>query len=166
LCFSFGKYSFYLSFITCCSLYSNNINFPVNEKTELIKNYRYIIDKKEVFVDKIREKAGNEILGMNREDVEKYFNAQGLILIGYSEKEIEVSKDVYDIWPKGFYVLKTEGDFIKIFKVDEEGKLEAFEDTEMNLDLVPDGDKEEIIRGKVYKTIEEARRYIEEDLSS
>ncbi|QCX32804.1 hypothetical protein FDN13_03275 [Caloramator sp. E03] len=139
----------------------------INESTVIIKRDRYT--KGTIFIDEYSEKASSNIIGMDIYAAENYFKDLGYIIIKFSpekEKKVIISREISDKWPANCYVVKDNDGYVAIFKVEVDNSLSLLRVTEIKVEDLPIQEKEEVIKGKVFKTREEAENLIEEDYNS
>lgn len=139
----------------------------INESTVIVKRDRYT--KGTIFIDEYSEKASSDILGMDIYAAESYFKKLGYIIIKFSpekEKKVVISKEIPDIWPANCYIVKDNEGYVAIFKVEADNSLSILKVTEIKVEDLPVQEKEEVIKGKVFRTREEAENLIEEDYNS
>jgi hypothetical protein len=131
----------------------------IGTSTQIVKKHKYI--KGLEYTKEINEKAGLEILGMDIKTAEKHFKDKGYIIIDFKSEKVTLSKDI-DSWAPEVYVVKSDDDVMTIYKSDANGQLTKLQDTEITLDLLPEHDRLEIIKGKTFETLEEAESLAEE----
>mgnify|MGYP000076081586 CR=1 FL=1 len=132
----------------------------IGPSTEIVLRERYL--KGVEYNRDIIEKASSEVVGMNKTQAEEYFKSKGYTVIDFSNKRVLAVKDILDEWPKGCYVVKEQDGFVAIFQVDKSGELKLVKLTDLNVEDLPDGDKEEVKKGKVFESLEDAMELIEE----
>lgn len=132
----------------------------INQNTQVLKRLSYSKNGA-LFTKELNEKATNDILGMDKETAEKYFKLRGYNLLEFTEKIVIVSKDI-DSWPPGCFVIKSNGDSIAVYEVDESGNLKLKENTELKLENLPEEDRREVQLGKIFESIDEAYWLLEE----
>lgn len=130
----------------------------INEKTKIIKRERYT--KGMQFFKESFEKPSTDIIGINEKDAREYFKGKGYELHEFTKNSIIISKDI-DAWPEGCFVIKENEDYIAIYKVDSKGELKLFVTTEVTLEEIPEQEREEVKRGKIYETMDEVDSIME-----
>lgn len=139
----------------------------INESTVIVKRDRYT--KGTTFVNEYTEKPASDIIGMDIYAAENYFKGLGYIIIKFSpqsEKKVIVSKEISDIWPSDCYVVKENNGFVALYKAEKDNSLSLVRITEIKIENLPLQEREDLIKGKVFKTREEAENLIEEDYNS
>lgn len=137
----------------------------VNSETIISLINRYIAEGKTVYTENNEVKADKNIIGMNKTQLTEYYRNKGYTLIEYSSSNVSLLKEI-KVWPPNRYVVKDNNNKVAIFRVNNENALVIEEETNITMDLVPEGDKEAINIGKVYETLDEAREYVEYSLGS
>ncbi|KRQ87510.1 hypothetical protein ABG79_00849 [Caloramator mitchellensis] len=142
----------------------NTVKLPdldvIGPSTEIVFRERYTIGVE--YNRDVVEKASSEVVGMKREEAAEYFKLKGYSIVDFDNRRVLVVKDIQDKWPVGCYVVKEQDGYIAIFEVNSNGELKLYRLTELKISDIPDTDKEEVIKGKVYETIEDALELIEE----
>ncbi|MCX7885418.1 MAG: hypothetical protein N2448_10400 [Caloramator sp.] len=139
----------------------------INESTVIVKRDRYT--KGVTFIDEYNEKASSDVIGMDIYAAENHFKNLGYIIIKFSpekEKIVLVSKDIPDLWPANCYVVKDDNGYVALYKVEEDNTLSLLRITEIKVDNLPIQEKDDLSKGKIFKTKEEAENLIEEDYNS
>lgn len=144
---------------------SSLANNVISSKTEVITTKRYVIDGTVVYTDSEEGRADSSIIGMDEKQCKDYYMKKKCSVSSFSKYKIELSEEI-NSWPKGCYVVKSENDFIHIYCVKDDGTLESQEETDLTIYLFSPEEQRSIKTGRVYKSLEEARRYVDEDLSS
>lgn len=129
-------------------------NDLINSNTEIVKRLTYNKNGT-TFSKELKEKATSDVLGMDKISAEKYYKLKGFNLIDFKPKSVIIAKDM-DSWPPGCFVIKGNGDYIAVYEVDESGNLKLKEKTDIKLENLPEEDREEVIAGKIFETIDEA----------
>ena len=137
----------------------------INKDTDVNIIYRYIADNNTVYSGNDEGKAGTDLIGMNKAQLLQYCKDKGYSLIEYSNLNVSLLKEIKG-WPAGRYVVKSTSNKVAIYSVNDKNELVMEEETELNMDLVPDGDREAITKGKIYETLEGAREYVDYSLNS
>ena len=102
---------------------------------------------------------------MNKSQLKQYYGNKGYTLIEYSSSNASLLKEIKG-WPAGRYVVKNNNNKVAIYSVNDINELVMEEETEVTMDLVPEGDRDAITTGKVYDTLDDAREYVEYSLGS
>lgn len=131
----------------------------ITTSTKILRRDKYI--KGVEYVVQTVDSPSSDILGMDMGAVEKFYKNKGYILLEFNTKQIIISKDI-DSWPPNTYVVKGENDSINIYSVGSNGKLIFQKSTDLRLGDLPDQDKEEIIKGKIYENSEAIDDLIDE----
>lgn len=137
----------------------------INSETSINIIHSYMVDGKEVYLENSQSKADKNIVGMNKAQFEHYYGDKGYTVVEYSSTDAGLRK-VINGWPAGKYVVRQKDNKVAIYSVNDKNQLVMEEETEISMDLVPDGDREEIIKGKVYDNLDAAREYVEYSLGS
>lgn len=137
----------------------------INSETSINIMHQYIMEGNMVYKESIESKADKNVIGMNKAQFEKYYSDKGYTLIEYSSANVKLLKKI-NAWPTGKYVVRQNNNKVAIYGVNDKNELVIEEETEISLDLVPDGDREEIIKGKVYDSLDDAKEYVEYSLGS
>jgi hypothetical protein len=132
----------------------------IGPNTEIVYRERYV--KGVEYNRDVVEGATAEVVGMTKEEAEEYFKNKGYLVIDFSNERVLLVKDIKDKWPSGCFVVKEKDGFVAIFEVDENGELKLVKVTELKVTDLPDTDREEVIKGKVYESLEDANELIEE----
>lgn len=135
-------------------------NELINETTQIIKKLSYTKNGTS-FSKEYNEKATDDILGMDKVTAEKYFKLRGYNLIEFDDKKVVISKDI-DSWPPGCFIIKANNDIVAVYEVDESGNLKLRENTELKLENLPEEDRNELVLGKIFESIDEAYWLLEE----
>jgi hypothetical protein len=150
---------------------SNNVKIPVSaavsttddvlisEKTKIVKRYNYnmgIPTTKEVI-----ENAGPDVLGMNRQAADNYFNKQQFYISDFSSKNVTVFKDI-NSWPPNYYVVKAENGVVNIYKTDGTGKLQFLKKAQYDIGGLPATDLDELEKGKAFPNLEDINNMFDE----
>lgn len=142
----------------------NTVKLPdidvISPSTEIVIRERYV--KGIEYNRDIIEKATSEVVGMRKEEVAEYFKLKGFTLVDFDNKRVLVVKEIKDKWPVGCFVVKEQDGYVAIFEVDKNGELKLYRLTELKITNLPDNDKEEVLKGKVYESLEDALELIEE----
>jgi hypothetical protein len=131
----------------------------IGPTTEIVKKHKYV--KGLEFVKEFKEKPSSEILGMDMVSAKEHYNSKGYTVIEFTSDKVIVSKDI-DSWPPECYIVKGENNTITIYRSDTEGNLTKIQDAEATLDILPTQDREEVLKGKIYETMEEVETLLEE----
>jgi hypothetical protein len=131
----------------------------IGPTTEIVKKHKYV--KGLEFIKEFKEQPSSEILGMDMVSAKEYYNSKGYTVIEFTSDKVIVSKD-FDSWPPECYIVKGENNTITIYRSDLEGNLTKLQDAETTLDVLPTQDREEVLKGKVYETMEEVETLLEE----
>lgn len=108
------------------------------------------------------EQPGQLLLGLDKTKAEEHFKKLGYNLIEFTQDKVIVVKDIIS-WCPDTYVLKgDETQHINIYKVNGSGELELYEETDVRVDMLPEGDKNNILKGKTCESLERAEEIIEE----
>lgn len=137
----------------------------INSETSISIIHRYVADEKVVYTESTESKADKNVIGMNKAQFKQYYDNKGYTLIEYSSSNASLLKEISG-WPVGKYVVRQNKNKVAIYGVNEKNQLVLKEETEVTMDLVPEGDKEAITIGKVYDNIDDAREYVEYSLGS
>lgn len=137
----------------------------INSETSINIIHIYMVDGNQVYEENSQSKADKNVIGMNKAQFEKYYGDKGYTVIEYSSSDAGLRK-VINGWPAGKYVVRKNNNKVAIYSVNDKNQLVMEEETEISLDLVPEGDREEIIKGKVYDNLDEAMEYVEYSLGS
>jgi hypothetical protein len=137
----------------------------IDSETSISIIHRYIADGKTVYTENSEAKADKNIIGMNKSQLKQYYGNKGYTLIEYSSSNASLLKEIKG-WPAGRYVVKNNNNKVAIYSVNDKNELVMEEETEVTMDLVPDGDRDAITTGKVYDTLDDAREYVEYSLGS
>jgi hypothetical protein len=132
----------------------------INSSTEIIIKERYL-EGMQYDTKSKTEKPVPEVLGMNKESAEKYFGEKGYKLIDFSSQRVLLLREIQG-WPPKRYVVKGNGEFVSIYEIGEDGSLKLQQDTGIMLNDLPEQDKQEVIKGKIYETMDEVDMLIEE----
>lgn len=125
----------------------------IGPNTKIIK--KEIYTKGQPFEKLIEEKVSEEIVGMNKEMFVNHIKQKGYTVEEFSGEKVVMSEKI-NKWPIGLYVLKSVEDNIVLYKIDEKGELKEHSTTGVMLEQVSENDQEELQKGKVYNTLEEA----------
>jgi hypothetical protein len=131
----------------------------IGTSTEIIKKHRYI--KGLEYIKEINEKPGSEVLGMDMKIAETYYKDRGYVIVEFTKEKVVLSKDI-ESWAPETYIAKSDGEIMSIYRSDVNGELTKLQETDITLDLLPEHDRQEVIRGKTYETIEEVESLVEE----
>lgn len=134
-------------------------SIAIGTSTQIVKQHKYI--KGIEYTKLINENAGPEILGMDFKTAEKHFMDRGYLIVSFDSDKVILSKRI-DSWAPETYVLKSDNNVMTIYKVNANGELTEPKATPITLDILPEHDKQEIIKGKTFETIEEAEALVEE----
>ncbi len=137
----------------------------VNSETSINIINRYIAEGKTVYTENNQGKADKEIIGMNKTQLKQYYDKKDYVLIEYSSTNVSLLKEIKG-WPNGRYVVKNNENKVAIYSVSDDNKLKLEEETNLTMDLVPEGDRDAINIGKIYESIDDAREYVEYSLGS
>jgi hypothetical protein len=137
----------------------------IDSETSISIIHRYIADGKTVYTENNEAKADKNIIGMNKSQLKQYYGNKGYTLIEYSSSNASLLKEIKG-WPAGRYVVRNNNNKVAIYSVNDKNELVMVEETEVTMDLVPDGDRDAITTGKVYDTLDDAREYVEYSLGS
>lgn len=129
----------------------------IGPQTKVIKKQVYT--KGQEFEKLTEERVSEDIIGMDKELFSNYAKNKGYMVEEFTNEKVVMVEKI-NKWPEGLYVLKSVEDNIVLFKIDEKGELKEISTTGVVLDQVSEHDKEELLKGKVYKTIEEAETTI------
>lgn len=132
---------------------SEDTKNSIGPATKIVK--KQIYTKGEQFEKVSNETPSEDVLGMTKESFEEHVKKKGYTVDEFTSSKVVIVEKINE-WPKGLYVLKSVEEDVTLFKVDEKGNLQKVSDTGVILDQVSEHDKEELIKGKVYSTLEEA----------
>ena len=136
---------------------SSEVIALINEKTEIVKNYKYKDDINKQFI----EKPGPEILGMDREGARKYFKNQNFLLTEFTEKRLTLLSQS-DIWAPNYYVVKSDKVVIVVYKADIKGELRLEFNTEIKAQELPLEDRKVFEEGKAFENIDSVYEMLDE----
>ena len=134
-------------------------NSLINEKTKIIKRYKYSLGN--TITKEVIEKATPDILGLDRLGTEKYFKGKEYLMTEFNEVNVILVKYVAN-WPIGYYVVKSDNGIINVYNVDVKGELKFVEKADLMLDDLPVQDRLEIEKGKSFPNMELVIEMIEE----
>ena len=138
----------------------NGLQDLISESTEIIKINNY--NKGVTFTEEVTDKADSNVLGMNKDQAEKYFKGKGYVLTEFTKDQIKITKDFNSWCPDKFIVKDIDGNEIGIYKSDSNGNISLKNKTGIKIDKLPEEDKNEILKGKTVKTQEEVDGSIED----
>jgi hypothetical protein len=131
----------------------------ISRNTQIIKKHRYI--KGMEYIKEVKEMPNEENIGMDMNLAERYYKDKGYTIIEFTPEKVILSKDI-EQWPPDSYIVKGENGIIVIYKSDPSGNITKVEDTDIKLDILPLQDKEEVIKGKSYESMEQVEQLLEE----
>lgn len=134
-------------------------NTLVSQSTKIIKRHRYSIGMG--YVKDVEEKPTPDILGMDKKSVEAYYKKSGYNLVEFTSKNVLVVKDM-KLWPVGCTVVKGIDGVVAVYDVDKDGKLKFKEYTGILLENLPEQDRNDVIKGKIFEDVEEVYELLEE----
>jgi hypothetical protein len=134
-------------------------NTVVSQSTRIIKRYRYSTGMG--YIKDLEEKPTADILGMDKKSVDAYYKKLGYTLVDFTSKEVLVVKDM-QLWPPGCIVVKESNGAVAVYDVDEDGNLKLKETTYILLEYLPEQDRNEVVKGKIYEDIEKVKELLEE----
>lgn len=137
----------------------------INSETSISIIHRYMVDGEKVYTESSQSKADKNVIGMNKTQFEKYYGDKGYTVVEFGSSDAGLLKEIKG-WPVGKYVVRQNNNKVAIYNVNDKNQLVMEEETDISLDLVPEGDREEIIKGKVYDNLDDAREYVEYSLGS
>lgn len=151
----------------------NTATYLQNQKpVETIKNTTKIkqkitYSKGNTIVITTETNASNDIIGLNKDQAEKHFKQEGLIMVNFSDKEIVVTKDETDKWPPNYYIVKENKGLLTVYKSDENGNLKEnpYETYDIKINDLMQSDKEVLTKGMLFENIEDVDGLVN-DLSS
>lgn len=151
----------------------NTATYMQNQKpVETIKNTTKIkqkitYSKGNTIVITTETNASNDIIGLNKDQAEKHFKQEGLIMVNFSDKEVVVTKDETDKWPPNYYIVKENKGLLTVYKSDENGNLKEspYETYDIKINDLMQSDKEVLTKGMLFENIEDVDGLVN-DLSS
>ncbi|WDC83647.1 BofC C-terminal domain-containing protein [Caloramator sp. mosi_1] len=136
----------------------------INEKTKIIKKDVYTkagyFSLEEIIV------PNEELLGANKEYAENYFRRQGYNVEYFTSERVVISKNIDNTWPPNVFIALANEGKVYIYQTDEYGNLKLKEETEINIESLPQQEQEDLKRGVIKRTYEEMEDFILEDLDS
>lgn len=138
---------------------NNDYKIVINNNTKITKINRYT--KGMAFEKKIEEKPDANLIGMDKDEAEKYFKNIGYLMIEFTSKEVILVREK-NSWCPGAFVVKDNEGYITIYDVDNNSNLIFKENTNMSTNMLPEVDKNEVIKGKTYETMDEVKSLISE----
>lgn len=131
----------------------------IGPKTIIVK--RDVYTKGEPFELSYKMEVTGDTIGMDKDKFQNFISSEGYKIDEFTGEKVVISKSI-NTWPIGLFVLKSVDNNIVLYKVDDKGELVVVAPTEITLDLVSENDKDDLIKGKVFKTKEEAEVTIAE----
>ncbi|MEG2973959.1 MAG: hypothetical protein RR898_10915 [Clostridium sp.] len=131
----------------------------IGPKTIIVK--RDVYTKGELFELSYKMEVTGDTIGMDKDKFQNFISSEGYKIDEFTGDKVVISKSI-NTWPIGLFVLKSVDNNIVLYKVDDKGELVVVAPTEITLDLVSENDKDDLIKGKVFKTKEEAEVTIAE----
>ncbi|MEF9935575.1 MAG: hypothetical protein RSA01_10090 [Clostridium sp.] len=131
----------------------------IGPKTIIVK--RDVYTKGEPFELSYKMEVTGDTIGMDKDKFQNFISSEGYKIDEFTGDKVVISKSI-NTWPIGLFVLKSVDNNIVLYKVDDKGELVVVAPTEITLDLVSENDKDDLIKGKVFKTKEEAEVTIAE----
>ncbi|MEG1416568.1 MAG: hypothetical protein RSC49_08190 [Clostridium sp.] len=131
----------------------------IGPKTIIVK--RDVYTKGEPFELSYKMEVTGDTIGMDKDKFQNFISSEGYKIDEFTGDKVVISKSI-NTWPIGLFVLKSVDNNIVLYKVDDKGELVVVSPTEITLDLVSENDKDDLIKGKVFKTKEEAEVTIAE----
>lgn len=139
-------------------------NIIINEKTEIIKRTKYLKGKGFVIEEKII--PNDETRGLDKTQAENYFARQGYKVDIFTSEKVEISKEIDNQWPPNVYLALEYRGKIAVFKTNENGSLQLVEETDVELENLPEQEKINIKEGIIKQSYEEIKALINEDFDS
>ncbi|MCX7951816.1 MAG: hypothetical protein N2594_07685 [Clostridiales bacterium] len=143
------------------------VNVPtalINDNTEIIKRTKYLKGRGFVLEEKI--KPNDETRGLDKTQAEKYFARQGYKVDTFTSEKVEISKEIDNQWPPNVYLALEYSGKIGIFKTNENGSLQLVEETDVELENLPEQEKVNIKEGIIKQSYEEIKALVNEDFDS
>ncbi|HAZ37110.1 MAG TPA: hypothetical protein DCY71_04580 [Clostridiaceae bacterium] len=138
---------------------NNDYKIVINNNTKITKINRYTMGM--VFEKKTEEKPDSNLIGMDKDEAEKYFKNIGYLMIEFTSKDVILVREK-NSWCPGTFVVKDNEGYITIYDVDNNSNLIFKENTNMSTNMLPEVDKNEVIKGKTYETMDEVKSLISE----
>jgi hypothetical protein len=135
-------------------------NDLVMETTEILKRLTYTVNGA-TLTRETTEKAPTDILGMDENAASKYFTDKGFVMLEFTSKRVIIKQDI-NSWPPKCFIVKENGNVIGIYESDEQGNLKLKENTDIELDELPEEDRADVRKGKIYETLDEVYWLLDE----
>lgn len=137
-----------------------NINGDyISDSTMIIKQLNYIAGIP--IARQYTEKAGSDIVGLDKVSATEYYKKQGYLLTDFSIKRVVVKKDVR-AWPPNYYVVKIENDKIKIYQTNSDSNLIFKNYYDMDINQLPDEDVNALTKGRAFESLEQINAMFDE----
>lgn len=132
----------------------------INSNTKIVKRLTYSKNGTS-FSKESNERAGSDVLGMDKVTAQNYFKQSGFNILEFTPKLVLITKEI-NSWPPECFVIKGNGDFITLYEVDESGNLKLKENTDIKLENLPEEDRKELEAGKIFESLDEVYSLLEE----
>lgn len=136
----------------------------IDQNTKIIKKEIYIRANNYVLKQTIT--PNEEIIGLDKSLAEDYFKNKGYKLDYFTSEKVEISKEIDNKWPPNVYIIMENNGKVAVFETDQNSNLKLKQTTEINLEDLPFQEKQDLKRGVIKETYEDAEQYINEDLDS
>lgn len=143
------------------------VNVPtvlINDNTEIIVRTKYL--KGKGFVKEEKLKVNDETRGLDKTQAENYFARQGYKVDTFTSEKVEISKEIDNQWPPDVYIALEYSGKIAIFKTNENGSMQFIEETDVELENLPEQEQANIKEGIIKQSYEEIKALVNEDFDS
>lgn len=120
-----------------------------------------IVYKSSGFSEEDAVKADSTMVGLGKDEAGKLLYKSGYSMLKFSPLKIEAVKEE-DGYPPDSYILKGSGDSASVYRTDDKGKLIFLNKTDLMMKDLPAEDKEEIMKGKAFKTLDKLQELLDE----
>lgn len=131
----------------------------INQSTKIVKRHRYVAGME--YNKEATENPSPDVLGMDKSAAEKYYKEEGYHIIEFTQKQVTISKDI-NSWPPGCIVVKTTGDVLTIYEVDDSGNLVFKDYTNILVRELPEQDKKDLSKGRIFTNMDNVLELLEE----